>query len=322
MTTRNLFSIVIPVYENEENIEDTIRTLMQLAQQLPHYDLELVFVNDGSKDNSYALLKKYQQQYPQNIVLVNLTRNFGQTPAIRQGLRQASGNCVGIISADLQDPPELFLEMIRHWEHGHKLVIAERTGREEGKSHSFISGLYWYIVRKYAVAGFPPGGFDFCLMDRQICDTINQIGEKNTSIFPLIFWLGYDHVIIPYTRKLRAKGKSQWTLAKKVMLTVNTFINFTYLPVRFMTVAGLTTSLLAFVYSVFILLRRLIYGVQVEGWTTIVMLNSILGGMILFSLGIIGEYLWRLLDEARQRPESIVDEVVRLHNHPADNKTH
>jgi len=311
MTLKRVFSIVVPVYQNESNLNDTVPQLISLAKRLDKYRLELVMVNDGSTDYSYQVLQELRDKYPEYLILVNLTRNFGQTAAIREGLKAASGDCIGIISADLQDPPELFLDMIQSWEKGYKLVIAERTSREEGVGHAFVSGLYWKMVSRFAVEGFPKGGFDFCLLDRQVRNDLGNIGEKNTSIFPLIFWLGYDYDIIPYSRKLREKGKSTWTLSKKIVLTINTFINFTYLPVQFMTLMGILTSFLAFLYSSFVLVRWLFWGTELAGWTTIVMLVSILGGIILFSLGIIGEYLWRILDETRKRPDVVVDEIIR-----------
>ena len=315
MNNRRTFSIVVPVYQNERNLEHTIPALLALGERLPGYELELLFVDDGSTDASYRILREHQELHPSQITLVKLTRNFGQTPAIREGLRRARGDCIGIISADLQDPPELFIEMIEHWERGTKLVIAERASREEGVLHAFVSGLYWRMVNRYAVAGFPKGGFDFCLLDRQISDDINHIGEKNTSLFPLIFWLGYEHTTLPYTRRLRSHGTSQWTFRKKLALTINTFINFTYLPVKLMGVFGISTSLLAFFYSAYTLAHWLLHGTEVPGWTTIVMLVSLLGGLILFSLSIIGEYLWRILDEARHRPGAVVDEVIRDEHH-------
>jgi dolichol-phosphate mannosyltransferase len=308
---KRLFSIVVPVYQNEMNLENTVPSLLALRNKLPGYDLELVLVDDGSTDNSYRIMQSFQREYPESIVLVKLTRNFGQTPAIREGLRVSRGDCIGIISADLQDPPELFLEMITRWEGGVKLVIAERQSREEGWFHAFISSLYWRMVNHYAVAGFPVGGFDFCLLDREIKKEMNAIGEKNTSIFPLIFWLGYAHEVIPYTRRKRSKGVSQWNFGKKMMLTINTFINFTYLPVKVMTVLGISSSILAFIYFFYVIARWFFWGTTVAGWTTIVILVTVFGGLILSSLGIIGEYLWRILDESRSRPIAVVDEILQ-----------
>lgn len=303
------FSIIVPVYQNEANLGTTIPTLLGLGAQLPEYRLELVLVNDGSTDRSQELLDAFQAEHPEQLRVLRLTRNFGQTPAIREGLRAATGDCIGIISADLQDPPELFVDMVRHWEQGTPLVIAERSDREEGGVHRFLSSLYWKMVARYAVEGFPEGGFDFCVLDRRIQEDLNRIGEKNTSIFPLMFWLGYEHVSLPYTRRLRTAGTSQWTLRKRVKLTVDTFFNFTYLPVKLITVFGLMAALLSGGYGAYYLVRYLAYGSSAPpGWTSLALLIVFFGGLTLFSLGIAAEYLWRILDEVRRRPNSVVAE--------------
>lgn len=311
MSEYPIFSIVVPVYQNEPNLNETIPALLEIGKRLAGYELELVFVDDGSTDFSYQILLDFQRAHSEQITLVKLTRNFGQNPAILEGLRVARGSCVGIISADLQDPPDIFLRMIERWEKGAKLVVAERESREEGFFGSFVSNMYWGIVSHYAVPGFPKGGFDFCLFDHQVRADLVRLGEKNSPIFPLVFWLGYDYDSIPYTRRSRTKGKSQWTLSKKIKITVDTFISFTYLPVRFVTVLGLIASALSLLYTVVVFVRWLGWGIEVAGWATIVMLVSMLGGLILFSLGIIGEYLWRILDETRSRPGAVVDEVRR-----------
>lgn len=310
MNERPIFSIVVPVYQNEDNLGETIPALLALGERLPDYRLELVFVDDGSTDHSHALLLDAQARHPDSIVVVKLTRNFGQSPAIREGLRVARGRCIGIISADLQDPPELFLEMVAHWERGVKLVIAERTARDDGPLHGLISNLYWGMVGRYALHGFPKGGFDFCLIDRRLRDDLAGLGEKESPIFPLLFWLGYPHVTIPYTRRARSRGRSQWTLGKKLALTVSTFINFTYLPVKLMALFGIAISVASLLYSSYVVAYWFISGTGVPGWTTIVMLVSLLGGLILLSLSIIGEYLWRILDETRRRPGAVVERVV------------
>ncbi|MBL7044481.1 MAG: glycosyltransferase family 2 protein [Pirellulaceae bacterium] len=312
MSAKKCFSIVVPVYQNEANIDSTVEALTGLRSQLPNYSLQIVFVNDGSTDRSYELLHANLERHPDVITLVNLTRNFGQTPAIREGFRFARGDCVGVISADLQEPCELFVEMIRRWESGKKLVIAERTAREEGVVHRFVSGLYWKMVARWGVKGFPQGGYDFCLIDRQVVHELNGIGEKNTSIFPLIYWLGYDCDVLSCTRRKRSEGKSQWTLSKKIRLTVDTFINFTYLPVQFISFIGIAAFLSSLAYGLFLLVRFMVSGAAPQGWTSLALLIIGFGGLILLSLGIISEYLWRILDESRQRPGSIVDEVVNL----------
>lgn len=310
MRGKKVFSIVVPVYQNEANLDETIPKLLNLQEQLPNYSLELVFVDDGSSDNSYHILTDYQKHHKEKITLVKLTKNFGQIAAIQAGLKISRGDCVGVISADLQDPHELFVDMLEKWEEGVKLVIAERKGREESIRQSFFSNLYWKMVNKYAVKDYPVGGYDFCLIDRQVVDDVICINEKNTHIFVLIFSLGYRYEIIEYTRKERKAGKSQWTLSKKIKLFVDTFVSFSYLPIRGISYTGLGISLLSFCYAIIIGISRFIFGNPIEGWTTIVVLITIFGGLILLTLGIIGEYIWRILDETRKRPSFIIEKVI------------
>lgn len=310
MSDKKLFSIVVPVYQNEANLDDTIPRLLSLQGKLPNYDLELIFVDDGSTDHSYKILVKYYETNKEQIKIVKLTKNFGQIAAIQAGLKVASCDCAGIISADLQDPPELFLEMIKKWESGTSLVIAEREKREENIIQTFISNLYWKMVRKYAVQDYPLGGFDFCLLDRKIILDVNKINEKNTHILVLIFSLGYPYEIIYYTRKKRINGKSQWSLSKKIKLFIDTFVAFSYLPIRGISYLGLSISIISFFYAFSMGINKFIYGNIYEGWTTIVVLLSSFGGLILLTLGIIGEYLWRILDEVRKRPNYVIEKIL------------
>jgi glycosyltransferase involved in cell wall biosynthesis len=308
--TAKTFSIVIPVFQNEANLPDTIPKLLELQGSLGDYSLELVFVDDGSTDGSLGILRDYAKRIPDKIKVVKLTRNFGQTPAIQAGLRYASGDCVGIISADLQESHELFLEMISAWERGAKFVMGERHSREEGKRHRWLSGIYWNLIRRFAFRAFPTLGYDFCLLDRQVVNEINHINEKNSSIFVLIFWLGYEPVRIPVTRRLRDKGTSQWRLLSKISFTVDTLIGFTYLPARAITLLGFSTALLCLIYLAIVLTQWFLYHKAPLGWMTVVGLVVLLGAMILFSLGIVSEYLLRILDEARKRPPFVVDTVT------------
>lgn len=311
MGYKKTLSIVVPVYQNEANLNDAIPRLLSLQEKLPRYRFELVLVNDGSTDKSQDILSKYFKLYPDKIVVIKLAKNFGQTPAIQAGLAIAKGDCISIISADLQDPCELIVAMVERWEKGVKLVIAERERREDGGWSVLLSKLYCRLVNKLVVKNFPVGGFDFCLIDRQLKDDIVRINEKNVGIFPLIFWLGYGYEILPYTRKTRTAGVSQWTFFKKVKLVIDTFIGFSYLPVRLVSLFGLIISLLAFLNAFYVALRWYLLGTAPHGWTTIVLLVSGLGGMTLLALGVIGEYLWRILDETRKRPTYVIDEVLK-----------
>ncbi len=305
-----VFSIVVPVFQNETNLHDTVPKLLSLQDNLPNYALELVFVDDGSPDRSLEILVKYAESYPEKIKIVKLTRNFGQTPAVQAGLRHASGSCVGIISADLQEPHELFVDMVKEWEAGARFVIGERQARQESRLHQTISGIYWNLVRRFAFPEFPRLGYDFCLLDRQVVDDINRINEKNSSIFVLVYWLGYRPVRLPIIRRLREKGSSQWHVWKKVGFTVDTLVGFTYLPARVITLMGFTTALLCVVYLVGALVQWFWLRTAPPGWMTVVGLMTLLGAMILFSLGIVSEYVLRILDEARKRPPYVIERVI------------
>ena len=302
-------SIVIPVYQNQNDLADSIASLLALRDALSNFELELVFVDDGSTDDSYKILTDIQRSDTGLITLVKLTKNFGQGQAIREGVRVATGDCIGIISADLQDPPELFQDMIFHWEAGTKLVIGERVGRDDGPVHRFFSRCYWKLVSRFAIEGFPEGGFDFCLFDKKIKTILDSIDEQNTAIFPLLFWLGFDFEIIKYDRRKRLKGKSQWTLKKRIQLTIDTLIGFTYLPVRIISVSGLVVSLIALGYALFLFVRWWAVGSTVEGWTSLSILVLAIGGLTLISLGVIAEYLWRILEETRRRPSAVIEEI-------------
>ena len=308
-TAGKSLSIVVPVYYNELNLPDTIPQLLSLEEKLPGYRLELVCVDDGSGDNSLALLLDFQNQFPQTIKVVKLTRNFGTMAALQAGLTVASGECVGVIAADLQDPPELFLEMTRHWEGGVKAIFAVRSDREESFLQKSFSNLYYALVNRFAVPGYPAGGFDFFLVDRQVVEEVNKIKEKNTNLMTLIFWLGYQAVFIPYVRKKRVKGKSRWTFAKKVKLFVDTFASFSYFPIRLFSFLGIIYAVLSFTYGLVIFFSWLTFGIEVQGWVPMMLVLTFTAGLQMTLLGILGEYLWRSLDEARGRPFYVIDTI-------------
>lgn len=317
MTNKRKFSIIVPVYQNESNLHSTVPTLLSIQEKIPAYNLELIFVDDGSTDSSYNLLLKYHNLYKEKIKVVKLTKNFGQIPAIQAGLKMADGDCAGIISADLQDPPELFVEMIQKWENGTKLVIAERTCRKEMIRSSLLSKYYWRMVSKYAVKNCPEGGFDFCLIDKQIISDVNNMSEKNTHVFILFFSLGYKYEVIPFTRKERTAGESQWKLSQKIKLFMDTFISFSYMPVQLITFFGFIISVISFLFAFAIAASGIILEAKYKEWTAIAVLVSFFGGLILLTLGIIAEYLWRILDEIRKRPNYVID---KIHDHKQESE--
>ena len=305
-----LFSIIIPIYYNELNLEDTIPELLTLEHKLPGYRLELVCVDDGSGDRSLEILRGFQARYPRSVKVVKLARNFGSMSAILAGMTVARGDCIGMIAADLQDPPELFLEMIRHWEQGNKSIFAVRQDREDPLSSKVFSSLYYRLVRQFAIPNYPEGGFDFFLIDRQVAEDVTKIHEKNTNIMTLIFWLGYKPILLPYVRRQRRKGKSRWTLAKKIKLFVDTFVSFSFTPIRILSVLGVLVAVFSFVYGAVILFSYFLGGIIVQGWAPIMLVVTFSAGLQMFMLGVLGEYLWRTLDEVRRRPPYVIDEIL------------
>ncbi|MDB4915512.1 MAG: glycosyl transferase family 2 [Gemmatimonadetes bacterium] len=302
-------SIVVPVYFNELNLPDTVPRLLALRASLNEVELELVFVDDGSGDRSLEVLREFHRVNPAIIKVVKLTRNFGSLSAVQAGLNVATGDCVGVIAADLQDPPELFIEMIDHWQRGVKVVLAVRESREDPLSSKIFSAIYYSLVRRYALPGFPKGGFDFFLVDRQVIDAVNKINEKNTNLMSLIFWLGYRPMLIGYARVKRTKGKSRWTTAKKVKLFIDSFVGFSYAPIRGLSMLGLLIAASAFAYAGVVFYEWSVSGIPVKGYAPTVILIALTSGIQMTMLGLVGEYLWRTLDEVRNRPGFVVDEV-------------
>ena len=302
-------SIVVPVYFNEPNLPETIPRLLELKKKISEYELELVFVDDGSKDKSLEILLDFQKKTPNIIKVVKLTRNFGSMAAIQAGMSVASGDCVGVISADLQDPPELFIEMVKRWENGIKAVFAARTDRKESLLQKLFAGIFYKMIRRYALPEFPKGGFDFFLIDRKIVNELNETREKNTNLMNLIFWYGYDYVILPYTRQSRKHGKSRWTFSKKVKLVIDSFVGFSYVPIKLLPFIGAAFAIGAFIFGIFILYNWAIGNIEVEGWTTVIIILTFAFGIQMFMTGIIGEYLWRTLDETRKRPGYVIDKI-------------
>lgn len=307
-----LVSVVVPVYFNADSLPALWQALStSLARLPPETGWEAVFVDDGSGDDSYERLVELHRAAPERVRVVRLSRNFGQVAAILAGLREARGDCCVVISADLQDPPELIPEMVGRWNGGRrKIVLATRDEREDGTLARWASRLFYGLMRRYAVPNMPAGGFDFFLVDRRVVELINTAEEKNTFIQGQILWTGFAPEEIGYTRRRRPHGRSRWTLAAKIKYFADGFATYTVAPVRLITVLGLLVSALSFAYAGLIFFLRIAYGHPVEGWAPTMISLLLLSGVQLIMLGIIGEYLWRNYHETRRRPNFVVESVL------------
>lgn len=312
---KKLFSIVIPVYKNELNLPITIPYIMeQIPILFSGCQVELILVNDGSPDCSWEIMKEYQQQYPEVIRIANLTRNFGQAMAIRCGISLAKGDAIGVISADLQDPLELFSDMLEEWENGAELVCGVRQEREEKGLSIWASKMTHLLINRFITNQYPEGGFDFFVISREAAGRYLQIEEKNGSIQLQLLWVSSVTKFIPYARMERKLGKSSWTFSKKTKYFIDTFVSNSYLPLRVMSVGGIIFAGIAFVSSVVIFIMALFAKREVPGWSSLALLITFFVGLILTAMGVMGEYMWRIYDEVKRKPAYLLKEKIEKTN--------
>jgi polyisoprenyl-phosphate glycosyltransferase len=314
MTAAKTISFVIPVYRNERAITLTYRKIKDaLARDLSAYDYEFVFVDDGSDDGSLRELLGLRDG-DSRVRIISFTRNFGQMAAILAGLKVAAGDLVLHLSADLQDPVELIPRMVRDYEAGSELVIGHRAEREDKWSARVTSRLFYRIIR-LSFPQLPPGGFDYVLMARRVIDSFNSIEVRNRFFQGDLLWMGYKTTFIPYTRAKRTIGRSQYTFAKRLKNSLDAILDSSYLPIRFISGAGALIALVGFLYAINIAYWRLTHGLAFPGQAPIMILILVIGGMLMLMLGIVGEYVWRIYDEVKRKPNYIVREVFGVDPH-------
>lgn len=300
-------SIVIPVYYNEDNLRPLYADLKEKFIDKTDYDYEIVMVNDGSKDKSYDVMKELAQIDP-NIKIYSLSRNYGSHAAVLCGFEKATGDCAVVKAADLQEPTELLIDMVESWQSGNNVVLAVREGREEGFMQTSFANMYYWLVRKTSLPNMPKNGFDIFLVDRKVIDALLKMDERNTSLSGQILWSGFRTGFVPYVRKAREIGKSKWTLKKKIKLVMDTLFSFSTVPIKFVTGIGAISFVVGIVWAIFVLVARLMNEITVKGWTMMFMFDLISFGIIMLSIGILGEYLWRTFDASRNRPTYIVED--------------
>ena len=312
-------SIVTPCYYNGMNIPETYEVIKRdVFDVCKDIDFEWVLVDDGSKDDTLEQALKIQQKDSRTKV-VKLSRNFGEFRAIVAGMSKATGDAVVVISADLQDPPELIPEMIESWKKGNLVNLAVRKGREESKLKNFFADTYYKLVRKWVEPNYPKRGFDFFLIDKRVADELVEMQEKNSSIYLQLIWLGYTPTEIEYTRREREKGKSMWTYSKRINLFIDTFVVFSHKPIRFISWSGFFLSLSGLIFAIYFLIDKCTNDV-LPGWTSLMVAMLLLSGFQMIMLGMLGEYMWRNLDESRNRPLYVIEKVFERHEYGNSSK--
>ena len=300
-------SIIVPVYWNSD-------TLMLLYQDMKEKILhkleayEIVFVDDGSGDNSWEIMNQIRD-IDENVRLVKLSRNFGEHAAILAGLSVCTGDCAVTKQADLQEDSELILQLYDKWKEGNKVVLAVRADRDEGAVQKFFANLYYTMMRKLVIKDMPKGGFDCYLLDRQVIEVLLMLDEKNSALTLQVLWVGFKSDKVYFHRKAREIGKSRWTLSKKIKLVVDSMMSFSYFPVRFMSLLGSASAVVAVIMAVVLVAQRVSGVEDMPGWTSLMVVMLFSFGVIMVMLGLLGEYIWRALDASRNRPPFLIDET-------------
>jgi len=305
------YSIVIPVYCNQGSLEKTYDKLQEeVIAHNKDKSYEIIFVDDGSYDSSFSELTGLRSRDPEHVKLIKFTRNFGQVAAIMAGYQLARGECVINISADMQDPPSLINNMLdAYFNENFEIVICMREAREETLFRTITSKIFYKVMKKLSFNNMPIGGFDFVLISEKVKKIILSKQEANAFWQGQILWTGINIKFIPYRRVKREIGTSKWTTSKKMKYLIDGIMAYSYFPLRIMTVTGLVLSILGFIYAIVIFIAKFFGGVPTQGWAPLMIILLVLSGIQMLMLGIVGEYLWRTLDQVRNRPAYIIDKI-------------
>lgn len=303
-------SVVIPVFQNEKSLDRLFLRLdaVFLDLQLLGRKLEIVFINDGCRDESQKKLIDYQLRR-NNVKVIELTRNFGATIAVKEGFRHTSGKCVTVLPADLQDPPELILEMLPRWESGSLVTICNRRTRKDPLVSRLLSKIYYMIIRKVVSAEYPEDGGDVFLIDRSLVHHLTN-SSKSAYLQMLVHWLGHQPTYVPYDRANRLEGKSEWSIRKRISTALDVLLNFSATPIHIASLLCLTVSVLGFVYSLTLIGFRLLDGGQPPGYAATLVFVSMFLICLSLASAIQGEYIIRIWSELNRQPEVVVKNIV------------
>ncbi|WP_414516756.1 glycosyltransferase family 2 protein [Nostoc sp. PCC 9305] len=303
------YSFIVPIYNEEETIPELYRRLSAVMNRMDGL-VELILINDGSRDRSLQLLRDLHQKDPR-ICYLSFARNFGHQIAVTAGLNFVRGQVIVILDADLQDPPELIPDMVEKWRQGYQVVYAQRTQRQkEGWFKRFTAYFFYRILKKLADVEIPTDTGDFCLMDRQIVDILNSMPERTRYIRGLRSWVGFQQTAIQFERNPRFAGEVKYTFSKSLALAINGLVSFSIVPLRLSTYLGLLAAAAAIFMALLVLYWRLfVPHSPLTGFTIILMAIFFLGSVQLVSVGILGEYIGRIYEEVKARPLYTLAEV-------------
>lgn len=305
------YSVVVPAYNEQEVLEETYRRLTEVMEQT-NENYEIIFINDGSRDRTYeiaeALCKKDSR-----IKLINFSRNFGHQIAVTAGMEYSSGQAIVIIDADLQDPPHVILEMIQKWKEGYDVVYGQRLKREgETFFKKFTAKCFYRLLNKMTSMEIPVDTGDFRLIDRKVCDVMNQIHEKNRYVRGLVSWVGFKQAAVEYKRESRFAGETKYPLKKMLKLASDAILSFSYKPLRLAGLVGGTLSACSFIYLIVVIIQKLFTNTTQPGWASIFAIILFFNGVSLILHSVTGEYVGRIYEETKNRPLYIVRETINF----------
>ena len=302
-------SIVTPAYNEEENLPALYDRLAE-TMRASGIVWEWIIVDDCSRDRTFLVIGDIVKKNP-SVRGLRFSRNFGSHAAITCGLAQCSGRAAIVLAADLQDPPETIPALLDGWRSGAKVVWAARRARfGESRSTILFARIYYWIMRNTAgMRDMPASGADFFLLDRAVIDALKAIDDKNTSVMGLITWLGFDQHVVEYDKQARMHGETGWTFSKKLKFAIDSIAGFSYFPIRFISLMGLVIAFCGFIAAAVVVYNAVVTDL-VTGWASIMVALLVLNGLQMLMLGVLGEYIWRGLDETRNRPRYVVQEKV------------
>ncbi|TMI74216.1 MAG: glycosyltransferase [Bacteroidetes bacterium] len=310
--TNKTVTVVIPIFNEYEGIPFLVDSLNEFFGQNSQLDAEVIFVNDGSRDNSVERLGSMSHK-TYRAKVISFSRNFGSHAALRAGISHASGDYICFNYADLQDPLELVTRMKELMDQGHDIIWAQRESTKVPWGEKMFSKFYASLMKKFAFKNFPEKGFDIVMFNKKVAGEVNKNVEANSSIFLQILGMGFRQTNITYKKRERQTGVSKWTLSKKVKLFIDSFVAFSYAPIRFVTIIGILFFIAGLIWTAYIVIRKVFFPYPYSaGWPAMMSLLSLGFGITNISLGIIAEYLWRTLDASRKRQVFIIDDIKEL----------
>ena len=312
MNNKKLISWVVPCFNEEKVILETLKRIKIVSKKIKKFDWELIIIDDGSIDNTKKIIKEINN-YPLKIILLSFSRNFGHQPAVQAGLDHCSGSASIIIDADLQDPPEIAERMIEKWEKGYDVVYGQRTFRRKENFFKKLSAFFFYrLLNFFSEIKIPLDTGDFRLIDRNVIDALKNFPEKGRFMRGLIAWLGFNQISVKYIRDPRFSGTTKYSLKKMISFAIEGLTNFSRRPLRLATATGFFFSLLSFIAVSYVLYVRLYTETWVAGWAAICIAILLLSGIQLIFIGLLGEYIGNIFFETKKRPLYIIKERLVL----------